>query len=130
MADSEVVSAVRRLTDGFGVDCVFEVAGSADLIPIGLQCLRIGGRLIEIGNSFPNARFSYDACDLVWRRLTLTGVHNYDTRHLQLGIDFITATNNQFPFEKLVTHRFELQEINAALQMAASGEAIRVALLP
>jgi alcohol dehydrogenase len=130
MADSEVVSAVRRLTEGFGVDCVLEVAGSPDLIPIGLQCLRIGGRLIEIGNSFPNARFSYDACDLVWRRLTLTGVHNYDTRHLQMGIDFIAAANNQFPFEKLVTHRFKLQEINAALQMAASGEAIRVALLP
>jgi threonine dehydrogenase-like Zn-dependent dehydrogenase len=130
MADTEIVAAVRRLTCGLGVDCVLEVAGSPDLIPIGLQCLRIGGRLIEIGNSFPNARFSYDACDLVWRRLTMTGVHNYDTRHLQMGIDFIAATNNQFPFEKLVTHRFKLQEINAALQMAASGEAIRVALLP
>jgi Zn-dependent alcohol dehydrogenase len=109
---------------------VLEVAGSADLIPIGLQCLRIGGRLIEIGNSFPDARFSYDACDLVWRRLTLCGVHNYDTRHLQMGIDFLAAANVQFPFDKLVTHRFELAEINAALQIAASGEAIRVAVLP
>jgi alcohol dehydrogenase len=130
IADSEVVSAVRQLTDGFGVDCVLEVAGSADLISPGLQGLRIGGRLIEIGNSFPDARFSYDACDVVWRRLTLSGVHNYDTRHLQMGIDFLVATNAQFPFEKLVTHRFKLEEINAALQMAASGEAIRVAILP
>jgi threonine dehydrogenase-like Zn-dependent dehydrogenase len=121
---------VRQLTDGFGVDCVLEVAGSADLISPGLQGLRIGGRLIEIGNSFPDARFSYDACDVVWRRLTLSGVHNYDTRHLQMGIDFLVATNAQFPFEKLVTHRFKLEEINAALQMAASGEAIRVAILP
>ena len=86
--------------------------------------------MIELGNSSPNTSFSYDACDLVLRRLTLTGVHNYDTRHLQMGIDFLAAANNQFPFEKLVTHRFELQEINAALRMAASGEAIRVALLP
>jgi Zn-dependent alcohol dehydrogenase len=66
----------------------------------------------------------------VWRRLTLAGVHNYDTHHLQMGIDFLAATNSQFPFEKLVTHRFDLDEINAALQMAASGEAIRVAVLP
>jgi Zn-dependent alcohol dehydrogenase len=100
------------------------------LIPIGLQCLRIGGRLIEIGNSFPNARFSCDACDFVWRRLTLTGVHNYDTRHLQMGIDFIAATRDQFAFEKLVTHRFDLSDINHAIQTAASGEAIRVAILP
>jgi Zn-dependent alcohol dehydrogenase len=47
-----------------------------------------------------------------------------------MGIDFLVATNAQFPFEKLVTHRFKLEEINAALQMAASGEAIRVAILP
>ncbi len=130
MAAADIVAAVRRSTDGIGVDCVLEVAGSPDLIPIGLQCLRIGGRLIEMGNSFPNAHFNYDACDLVWRRLTLTGVHNYDTRHLQMGIDFLAATNDQFPFDKLVTHRFKLEEINTALQMAASGEAIRVALLP
>jgi threonine dehydrogenase-like Zn-dependent dehydrogenase len=130
MANAEVVAAVRRITEGFGVDCVLEVAGSADLIPLGLQSLRIGGRLIEIGNSFPNARFSYDACDIVWRRLTVGGVHNYDTRHLQMGVDFLAAANSQFPFENLVTHRFNLEEINAALQMAASGKAIRVAVLP
>jgi threonine dehydrogenase-like Zn-dependent dehydrogenase len=130
MANAEVVAAVRSLTDGIGVDCVLEVAGSPDLIPIGLQCLRIGGRLIEMGNSFPNAHFNYDACDLVWRRLTLTGVHNYDTHHLQMSIDFLAATNDQFPFDKLVTHRFKLEEVNTALQMAASGDAIRVALLP
>jgi alcohol dehydrogenase len=130
MGKNDIVAAVRQLTDGRGVDCVLELAGSADLIPIGLQCLRVGGRLIEIGNSFPNAHFSYDACDIVWRRLTITGVHNYDTRHLQMGIDFIAATGNQFAFEKLVTHRFELQDVNTALRMAASGEAIRVALLP
>ena len=130
MPAAEIVTVVRKLSGGFGVDCVLEVAGSADLIPIGLQCLRIGGRLIEIGNSFPNARFSYDACDLVWRRLTLTGVHNYDAHQLQMGIDFLAATKNQFPFDKLVTDRFELNEVNAALQMAASGKAIRVAVLP
>ncbi|MGD9090724.1 MAG: zinc-binding dehydrogenase [Desulfobacterales bacterium] len=130
MTDSDTVAAVRHLTDGLGVDCVLEVAGSPGLIEVGLQSLRIGGRLIEIGNSFPDARFSYDACDLVWRRLTLTGLHNYDTRHLRMGIDFLAAANDQFPFDKLVTHRFELAEINAALQIAASGEAIRVAVLP
>ncbi len=130
MPEADVVAAVRKLTNGLGVDCVLEVAGSPDLISIGLQSLRVGGRFIEIGNSFPDARFSYHACDFVWRRLTLTGVHNYDTRHLQMGVDFIAATREQFAFDKLVSHRFELEDINAALRMAASSKALRVALLP
>jgi Zn-dependent alcohol dehydrogenase len=47
-----------------------------------------------------------------------------------MGIDFIAATRDQFAFEKLVTHRFDLSDINHAIQTAASGEAIRVAILP
>ena len=130
MDTTNLVREVKKLTHGLGADSALEVAGSADLIPTGLKCLRTGGRLVEIGNSFPDARFSYDACDLVWRRLTLTGLHNYDTKHLQMAVDFLDSAKNRFCFENLVTHRFQLQEVNAALEKAASGAAIRVALLP
>jgi alcohol dehydrogenase len=130
MTREHLVDSVRRLTGGFGVDCVMEVAGVPELIPMGLACLRIGGRLIEIGNSFPDAGFCLDAADIVWRRLTLTGVHNYDTRHLQQGIDFLATAAGNFPFEDIVSHRFLLEEIDAALETAASGEAVRVAVRP
>lgn len=130
MSSEDLVQRVKSITDGFGVDCVLEAAGSAELIPVGLRSLRTGGRLVEVGNSFPGACFSYDACDLVWRRLTLSGVHNYDTRHLQMGIDFIAAARHRFPFDKLITHRHTLDEIDLAMKTAASGEAIRVAVFP
>ena len=118
------------MTNGFGVDCALEVAGVPEVIPTGLKCLRKGGRYIEIGNSFPNANFSYDACDIVWRRLTLKGVHNYDAKHLQMGVDFLAASRDVFPFRDLVTHRVPLEDINEGLNFAASGKAIRVAVLP
>ena len=63
--DNDTVQAVRNLTNGFGVDCVLEVAGVPSLIPTGLKCLRTGGRYVEIGNSAPGAEFTYDACDIV-----------------------------------------------------------------
>jgi putative phosphonate catabolism associated alcohol dehydrogenase len=130
MSDLELVQTIRTLTGGFGVDCVLEVAGIPDLIPLGLQCLRTGGRYIEIGNSYPDANFTYDACDIIMRRLTIKGIHNYDARHLQMGVDFLAMTHNTFPFKNLVTHRVSLEEINEGLRMADSGNAIRVAVLP
>jgi alcohol dehydrogenase len=130
MKDHEIVKAIQSLTDGFGVDCTMEVAGIPSLIPLGLKCLRIGGRFVEIGNSFPKANFSYDACDIVWRRLTIKGVHNYDAKHLQMGVNFLEETQNQFPFNEIVTHRVNLHDINKGLHIAGSGEAIRVAVLP
>jgi alcohol dehydrogenase len=130
MSAEEVAQTVRSLTDGFGVDCAMEVAGIADLIPTGLKCLRIGGRFVEIGNSAPGANFTYDACDIVWRRLTLKGVHNYDARHLQAGVDLLAATREIFPFKDIVTHRVNLQNINDGLRLADSGKAVRVAVHP
>ncbi len=130
MSDEEVVQAVRDLTHGFGVDCAMEVAGIPALIPTGLKCLRTGGRYVEIGNSAPGANFTYDACDIVWRRLTLTGVHNYDARHLQAAVDLLAMTREKFPFKDIVTHRVNLEGINDGMRLADSGEAIRVAVLP
>jgi Zn-dependent alcohol dehydrogenase len=85
---------------------------------------------VAIGVSFPEAYFSYDASDLVWRRLSLTGIHNYATKHLQKAIDFLVAARQRFDFESIVTHRFNLEQINTAMKTAASGEAIRVAIVP
>ena len=130
LSDENIIQTVRELTGGFGVDCAMEVAGIPDLIPIGLKCLRTGGRFVEVGNSAPGALFTYDACDMVWRRLTLRGVHNYDARHLQAGVDLLSATREQFPYKDIVTHRVSLEEINDGLRLADSGAAVRVAVLP
>ncbi len=130
MRDEEIIQAILDLTDGFGVDATMEVAGVPELIPVGLKCLRKGGRFVEHGTVFPGANFTYDASEIVFRWLTIKGVHNYDTKHLQLGINFLEQTKKIFPFHKIVTHRYPLNEINQAMKMAHSGEGIRVAVLP
>jgi threonine dehydrogenase-like Zn-dependent dehydrogenase len=130
MSDDDTIQAVRGLTGGFGVDCVIEVAGLPSLIALGLKCLRTGGRYVEIGNSSPGADFIYDACDIVWRRLALKGIHNYDTKHLQMGVDLLAMTHDVFHFKYLVTHRVSLDNINDGLRIADSGEAVLVAVLP
>ena len=128
--DSEFLNTIQELTEGFGVDCVLEVAGAPELITLGLQSLCIGGRLVEIGNSFPGADFSYDACDIVWRRLSLTGIHNYHPHHLQTGIDFLDRAGNRFPFQDIISHRVGLDAVQTGLELAQSESSIRVAVVP
>ncbi|MHB9098416.1 MAG: zinc-binding dehydrogenase [Syntrophales bacterium] len=130
MKDDELVQAVRALTDGFGADAVMEVAGVPSIVSAGLKCLRIGGRYIEHGSTFPGANVTLDFSEIVFRCLTVRGVHNYDTRHLQWGVDFLSQAKGTFPFYKLVTDRFPLDDINQAMNLARSGKAIRVAIIP
>lgn len=126
--DEEFVNQIQGMTRGFGVDAAMEAAGRPEAVPVGLRCLRKGGRYIELGNVFPGATFSYDASDIIFRWLTIKGVHNYDTRHLEWGVDFLQRNQGVYPFGDIVTHRFTLDEINPALEMAHSGKAIRVAI--
>jgi threonine dehydrogenase-like Zn-dependent dehydrogenase len=128
--DEELVNRVQGMTRGFGVDVAMEVAGRPEVVPVGLRCLRKGGRYIELGNVFPGAAFSYDASDIIFRWLTIKGIHNYDTKHLEWGVDFLQRNQGVYPFKDIVTHRFGLEEINQALEMARSGKAIRVAIQP
>lgn len=130
LSDDETIQIIMELTNGFGVDVAMEVAGVPTLIPLGLKCLQKGGIMILHGTAFPNANFTYDSSDIIFRWLTIRGVHNYDTRHLQWGINFLTQTKAMFPFHKLITHRYPLNEINKAIKVALSGEGIRVAIKP
>jgi 2-desacetyl-2-hydroxyethyl bacteriochlorophyllide A dehydrogenase len=130
MRDEEVVETVRDLTHGFGVDVAMEVAGIPEIIPTGLKCLRTGGRYVEHGSVSPGVTFTYDASDIMYRRLTIKGVHNYDTKHLQWGVTFLSQTKEIFPFHQLVTHTFSLDEINQAMEVGRSREGIRVAIKP
>ena len=129
MNDDEIVAAIKELTNDHGVDCALEVAGVPALIGVGLKCLRIGGRYVEVGCVFHGADFSYDAGDLVFRRLTLKGVHNYDAKHLKAGLALLKACKNDFPFSEIVTHKVSLAEINEGLKIAESGKALRVAVI-
>jgi len=130
MKDEEIVSAVKKLTDGFGVDCAIELAGFPGLIPLGLKCLRTGGRYMETGSAWAGANFTYDASDLIFRCLTLKGIHNYDTKHLQKAVDFLRMTHDRFPFRELVGEAVTLDNINEGLRIAESGKTIRVAVKP
>ncbi|MCE5335637.1 MAG: zinc-binding dehydrogenase [Desulfobacteraceae bacterium] len=130
MQEQDIVGAVRDLTGGFGVDAAMEVAGLPSLIPTGLRCLRIGGRYVEIGSAFAGANFAFDASEFVFRQLTMKGIHNYDARHLQMGVDLLSLTRDIFPFREIVMGKVGLDDINEGMRLAESGEAVRVAIFP
>ncbi len=130
MSDDDIAETILSVTNGFGVDCALEAAGLPSLIPSGLKSLRKGGRYALVGIVFNGADFTYDAGDIVFRMLNLMGVHNYDAKHLQMGVDFLSKTCETFPFKSITSHHTTLADINQGIKAAASGEHIRVAVFP
>lgn len=67
----DFVAAVLAATDGRGVDVVLDIVGG-DYLPRNLECLRMDGRLVQIG-LIGGSRASLDLRAILQKRLTLTG---------------------------------------------------------
>jgi putative PIG3 family NAD(P)H quinone oxidoreductase len=67
----DFVAAVKVATDGEGVDVVLDIVGG-DYLPRNLECLRMHGRLVQIG-LIAGSKSLVDLRPVLQRRLTITG---------------------------------------------------------
>jgi putative phosphonate catabolism associated alcohol dehydrogenase len=112
------------------VDLVVELAGTAEVIPWGIQALRPGGHYIWAGMVHPDTQFSMVGDAIVRNCVTIRGIHNYARIHLDEALKFLQNFHNRFPFEKLVSPSLRLAEIDRAFQLARQQEWHRVAVKP
>ncbi len=125
-----LVAQVRTLCPPDGADAVIEVCGIPDVMPQGLQMLRIGGRYVLAGLVNPEANVTIDANMLVKRWITMRGVHNYHPRHLIQALDFVMANRSRFPFKDIVDAKFALKDLDEAFKKAAERTVLRAAIVP
>ncbi len=115
--------------DGENVDAVLDFTGSPDFIRRGLTRLDVAGTLVLAGSVTPGPVLDIDPEQVVRRWWTITGVHNYEPRHLQQAVDFLARTVDRHSWSELVTIPLPLDQIKGALQ-PAPGAALRVAVAP
>lgn len=119
-----IEAALPPARRGDGASAVVEASGSA--VPLALSSAAIGGVIVLVGSVFPSAAVPLDAERIVRRQLTLRGVHNYRTEHLVTAVDFLQRHHHSYPFEELVGQVLALEELDAAIALAASGAHVRV----
>jgi D-arabinose 1-dehydrogenase-like Zn-dependent alcohol dehydrogenase len=124
----ERVKRAHELTDG-GADVVLEVAGFPRVVPEGLDMLADGGRYVEIGNISPGLTYTADPSVLVWKCATIYGVRWYEAESLKKALDFLRRARNRYPFHKLLSHKYPLEDINRAFEESDKGHVTRAALV-
>lgn len=125
----EAIQYILGETHG-GVDAVFEVAGIKELVPQGLVLLRPGGDYVLVGLVHPNSELGITAEQIIRKCIRIKGVHNYAPWHLDEAIMFLERNQNRFPFEKLVSPPFKLDQLQEAVQEAQKQNWMRVSVRP
>jgi len=127
---NEIVARVREACPPDGADVCIEVCGVPEVIPQGLQMLRVGGRYTLGGLVNPDANVTLDANLLVKKWITLRGIHNYHPRHLLQALDFVRSNRHRIPLHRIVDSKFSLQELDLAFKKASERSVLRAAIVP
>jgi threonine dehydrogenase-like Zn-dependent dehydrogenase len=108
------VGLVRKHTGGAGADVACDFVGFPQVIPEGLEMLRSGGAYLEIGTISRGARVELEPAQLVWGAKKIVGVIMYDPWVIPRALDFLVRNRARWPFHRLVSHTYPLEQINAA----------------
>jgi len=121
---TDVLTAVRDLTHGDGADLAFETSGSAAGQNGAVDCLRLGGKAVFVGFGVQDK--TLNPSQFIGRQLTLMGSFvmpvymYYDLAQFVLDHDL--------PLDRMVTHRFPLEQAPEAFALFDRGATGKVVL--
>lgn len=123
----DVVSEIKKMTDGYGCDIYIEATGHPKSVEQGLSMIRKLGRFVEFS-------VFKDPVSIDWtiigdkKELDILGAH-LGPYCYPIVIDGIS--NGKIPTEGVVTHKYPLERFNEGFELVKSGKnSLKVVLIP
>jgi len=92
--------------------------------------LSSGGRLMELGNISPmHGNFETDPAFMVMYSKSIIAVGFYGLDTLKKALDFLVRSKNKYPYEKILSHSYRLEDINKAFEDQDKGLVSRAAIV-
>ena len=123
------IERVKQLTGGRGADLVVEVCSDPAAVPEGVDMLALGGTYLTMGLVTGDLYSSLDMEKFIHRGLRLVGSGNYTAGTMQRVLDLMERTRDRYPFEKIISHKFRLEDIGEAFAQVMAGKVARAGIV-
>jgi L-iditol 2-dehydrogenase len=121
----DIVGRIKEFTGGVGADIVICANPVAQTQNLGVEMVRKGGRVVLFGGlPKANPMTSLDSNLIHYGEIQVVGAFSYHPRFHRLALSLLAE--GKLPADTLITHTFELEKINKAYDIAASGDALKV----
>jgi threonine dehydrogenase-like Zn-dependent dehydrogenase len=120
---------VLEETGGYGADVVIECVGRPDAVNEGLDLGRDGAQFLILGHDGNAGNISFNPHTVTRKQLRLIGSWGFEPRHVNRAIEML-AGGWKDRFASSITHRFALQDVNAALEHTSAWRGGKTVLLP
>ncbi|WIM67117.1 alcohol dehydrogenase catalytic domain-containing protein [Corynebacterium breve] len=123
-----VVDRLVRTVGDVKVDVVLELSGARQGVIDSVAALKVGGIAVLAGSVTPTKPINLDPEWLVrgWR--TITGVHNYEPRHIKQAVDFLVTFGSVLPWGRILGGPIPLADLPIAF--AHPDGAMRTIVVP
>ena len=79
--------------------------------------LGLGGTYVEVGLFYPGTSIGFDPSTII-RSKSIVGSMGYPPALIPRILDFLGRNLDRRPFDRMVSHRYDLADINTALEQA------------
>ena len=118
-------------TNGRGADTVIEASGNPAAIGEGLDLARDAGTYTVVGQYTDHGEVAVNPhLQINKKQLDVRGVWGIDYSHLHRAVLVQQRYNDRIHWERLITHRFDLDHANDALAAVRAGDAIKAVIRP
>jgi threonine dehydrogenase-like Zn-dependent dehydrogenase len=119
---------VRDLTHGRGADVVVECAGVPQVVPEGLDLLRPGGMYLEVGNFSDLGAVPINPHLICSKNIRMIGVGGEAITAYAPSMELLRRYRKHYPLEKFVSHRYPIEEAEAALRHSMADDSMKVVI--
>jgi len=128
----ERVKRVKELTGGFGPDVILECTGVPSVINEGLEMAKDPCRYLLIGTASETGTVAINPTRVTLKRMRLYGGKAAAVHHVNLykALRFLERNVDKYPFDKIISHKFNLEQVNEAMQAMERREIGKAALIP
>ena len=118
---------LRELTEGYGVDVVFECSGAPGAVRVGLESVRKKGRYVQVGIVHKSISFDLDQI-LFGREITLVGSHTQKPSAWVKALKLMQ--DGKVNLTSLVTDKLPLAQWEEGFRRARERSSVKVLLYP
>lgn len=127
-SEEDPVKVIRDLTDGKGADITMEFVGSPQTMEYAVESLKRDGKAVIVGCSASPFRIMGMRCCL--DQINILGSYGASRAEKRIIVDLVRR--KKIRVERLITHRFSLDEINHAIEVLDKkiGNPVRIIIKP
>ena len=127
----ERIDEIRRLTRGRGADVVLHMANTPVSFVEGIEMLKRGGMMLEMGNFADTGEVAMNIHRHVCsKNIRLIGLTNHPSTGYGPALTLMERYADRYPLEDMVSHEYALADVDAAMRMSMSPESLKVVMTP